>query len=61
MKKYYKLINFIIAVILVVLIVIMGRIEASDEVKMFDVYCNDINEGVYPDYKGLNDQCKNVK
>lgn len=53
-----------IATILSILLIlcglgIVGRMDMESEQKDFLVYCSDIENNVYPDFKNLSEKCKN--
>lgn len=37
---------------------IVGRMDMEDEQKEFLLYCSDIENNVYPDFKNLSGKCK---
>ena len=63
-KKEYEMINrkSILTCISILLIFfalsIVGRIDMESAQKDFLVYCDDIKEGIYPDFKNLSRKCQ---
>lgn len=63
-KKEYEMINrkSILTCIVILLIFfalsIVGRMDMESAQKNFLVYCDDIKEGIYPDFKNLSRKCQ---
>ena len=43
--------------ILITCVFYISSNDYDDEVNFFKQYCNDVNNGIYPDYKRLKHKC----
>lgn len=54
-----SILSLILIIIVFLSLGIVGRMDMESEQKDFLVYCSDIENNVYPDFKNLSEKCKN--
>lgn len=58
MANVKSILSLILILVVFLSLGIIGRADMENAEKEFFVYCTDIENGIYPDFKNLSEKCK---